>query len=234
MRIVWRALPNLALPAALGLGLAYLATGFVPRPAPDLRPPEELRAKGQGYGDESPMRTVVEKNVLGLETSMFEPLGLPPLEVPSQPEPAKPPTQTGAQPQAAFAQVKPTMASPPAAPAASPEPEPAPANTAPSTAAASGAPTAAKPAANPGRPTGGAPGTQPAHAPSGLDGVRLVGLIAGGERPLAMFSVDGVTLTLRPGESLHGWILEGVAAQEVSFRQGQATRRLTLGSGKRP
>ena len=83
MRILWRALPRLALPAAVGLGLAYLGTGFLPGPEPALRPPEELRAQGQGFAEESPVRAIFERNVLQLESHPFAPPGsplLPPVE----------------------------------------------------------------------------------------------------------------------------------------------------------
>lgn len=73
MRILWRTLPSLAVPAAVGLGLAYLATSFLPRPRPELRPPEELRAHGLGYGEESPLRAILERNVLQLESPPFAP-----------------------------------------------------------------------------------------------------------------------------------------------------------------
>ena len=90
MQIVWRTLPKLALPAAIGLGLAYLATSFVPRPAPFLRPPEELRAQGQAYGEESPVRIILERNVLKLDSSPFFPLGQPPAPI-AAPQPASKP-----------------------------------------------------------------------------------------------------------------------------------------------
>ncbi|MBI5519249.1 MAG: hypothetical protein HY916_04230 [Desulfovibrio sp.] len=87
MRNFWRALPRLALPAAVGLGLAHLATGFLPKPQPALRPPEELRAMGQGFGEESPLRAIFERNVLNLESPAFAPPGAP-LAPPSVPDAA--------------------------------------------------------------------------------------------------------------------------------------------------
>lgn len=87
MRNFWRALPRLALPAAVGLGLAHLATGFMPKPQPSLRPPEELRAMGQGFGEESPVRAIFERNVLNLESPAFTPPGSP-LAPPALPDAA--------------------------------------------------------------------------------------------------------------------------------------------------
>ncbi|MBU1594103.1 MAG: hypothetical protein KKA55_01040, partial [Proteobacteria bacterium] len=124
MRIIWRTLPRLALPGAIGLGLAYLATGFVPRPEPVLRPPEELRAGGQGYAEESPVRTILERNVLRLETPLFYPAGQPPAPVP-QPRSSASPMPA----QAAFAPadtgVAPPAISLPGAPSMALEPSPA-------------------------------------------------------------------------------------------------------------
>lgn len=100
MRILWRALPDLALPLALGLALAYLGTGFVPRPAPALRPPDELRARGLGYAEESPVRAILERNVLALETTVFDPQGVPPraeqAPVPAEPAAAPQPASQAA------------------------------------------------------------------------------------------------------------------------------------------
>jgi len=86
MRNLGRALPKLLLPAAIGLGLAYLGTGFLPRPAPVLRPPEELLAHGQGLDQDSPVRAVLERNVLRLKSPPFTPPGSPPAtpEAPDQ------------------------------------------------------------------------------------------------------------------------------------------------------
>jgi hypothetical protein len=75
MRNLGRMLPRLILPAAIGLGLAYLATGFLPRPEPALRPPEELRAHGQGMDEDSPVRAILERNVLHLKSPPFTPPG---------------------------------------------------------------------------------------------------------------------------------------------------------------
>jgi hypothetical protein len=75
MRNLGRMLPRLILPAVIGLGLAYLATGFLPRPEPALRPPEELRAHGQGMDEDSPVRAILERNVLHLKSPPFTPPG---------------------------------------------------------------------------------------------------------------------------------------------------------------
>lgn len=77
MRGVFRALPRVFLPAAMGLGLAYLATGFLPAPAAVLRPPEAYLAHGLTLDEESPARAVLEHNVLRLKS--------PPLAPPSTP-----------------------------------------------------------------------------------------------------------------------------------------------------
>lgn len=294
MRILWRTLPKLALPAALGLGIAYMGTGFVPRPAPNLRPPEELRALGQAYDEESPVRAILERNVLQLETPVFAPLGQMPAPVPA-PEPkvvpgaapaagapasaapAAPPAASGsptppaAPPQAAFAPVEPSLSAPhtpsvteplsggpsvvgriaPPASAASPVSS---GQAAPVVATASGPqgvqgrqpapqktdapkPDAIKPDAiksdgiksdAPQAATAKAPAPTP--APS-LAGIRLVGVIAGGDKPLAMLSVDGAALSLGVGGTVRGWTLTAVEPGQVVLKSGEHVRRLALGAG---
>jgi hypothetical protein len=267
MQIVWRTLPKLALPAAIGLGIAYLATSFVPRPAPNLRPPEELRAQGQAYGEESPVGIILERNVLMLESSPFFPLGQPPVPVaaPETPPPASPPAPTraafaqadtsltpeGSMPAAASAQAAPTpladataplsggpsvqgQAVRPAAPAAPAIPA-QPASAAP----APGKPAAPKAQADPAKAAlaaasaaASAPEPRPAAqaAPRlGLEGFRLVGVIAGGERPLAMLQVDGASVSLRIGEAARGWTLVLVEPGQVLLQNGAERRRVMLG-----
>lgn len=236
---LWRTLPRLALPAAIGLGAAYLATSFVPRPSPVLRPPEELRAHGLGYAEESPVRAVLERNVLNLESTPFTPPG--PSALSEAPAPVKPPAGQAGQaakpppspPQAGFAPLEPSVA--PAAPGVQ------------ASAPLSGGPRVQGLIVGPGQQGQPAaqlqPEQQPAPAParpaqprpaqqahSGLEGFRLVGVIAGGERPVAMLQVDGEALSLRPGESARGWTLLSVEAGQVTLRRGQETRRLPLGA----
>ncbi|MDO9631894.1 MAG: hypothetical protein Q7I92_08360 [Humidesulfovibrio sp.] len=274
MRIVWRTLPKLALPAAIGLGLAYLATSFVPRPAPFLRPPETLRAQGQAYGAESPVRIILERNVLKLESTPFYPLGQPPVPI-AAPEPvaaAQPSANATAPAKAAFAQADTSVTPQGATPSA-------PANAGvSSTAPLSGGPSvqgqAVRPGASAESPPQAAPGaslaaaqaqaaplaakaltpqasavkTRPgvqvnaqanAHTgtpavPSaprlGLQGFRLVGVIAGGERPLAMLQVDGAAVSLRIGEQARGWTLVSVEPGQVLLQNGEERRRLELGT----
>jgi hypothetical protein len=301
MQIVWRTLPKLALPAAIGLGVAYLATSFVARPAPSLRPPEELRAQGQAFGEESPVRIILERNVLKLESPLFYPLGQPPVPVaPPQttaPETvAKPSASPPASAQAAFAQADASVA-PQAAPGPVSPPQAAasvqvgvsaplsggpsvqglavsPAGPAPASAAlvpgapleprpgspagptqtpassmqmpaGQGAPPAAKaPAAPQTRPQAQVPAPAPqAPAPApeakspagqaaprlGLEGFRLVGVIAGSSRPLAMLLVDGAAVTLGLGEQARGWTLVSVEQGQVLLKSGEQLRRLELG-----
>jgi len=255
MQIIWRTLPKLALPAAIGLGAAYLATSFVPRPAPSLRPPEELRAKGQAYGEESPVRVILERNVLKLEIPLFYPLGQPPEPI-AAPEPAAAPApKVPAPARAAFApadtSVRPQAPSPPAPPgpqvsvtsplsggpsvqglavppsAAMPAASAAPAGPAPAAQGQAAAPAAKVP---PPRPAGqpAAPAVQAAPR-LGIEGFRLVGVIAGGERPLAMLQVDGAAVSLRPGEQARGWTLVSVEPGQVLLKSGEELRRLELG-----
>lgn len=283
MRILWRALPDLALPLALGLALAYLGTGFVPRPAPALRPPEDLRAGGQGYAEESPVRAILERNVLALETAVFDPQGVPPRPEqapapvaappvgaqPAAPVPAPiPALQRAGQatPQAGFSPLDPAVR-PPGAVSASAPLSGGPAVQGPVAGASAASPDAAPaqpqiPAqALPERPQRTQPGqsgqpTQSAHSaqPAGtatpapspspqvpqaqpqqaktappLTGIRLVGVIAGGGKPLAMLSVDGQALSLEPGAAVRGWTLERVEPGGVVLRSGPHQRTLTLG-----
>lgn len=293
MRILWRTLPKLALPAALGLGIAYMGTGFVPRPAPNLRPPEELRALGQAYDEESPVRAILERNVLQLETPVFAPLGQMPAPVPTPQAKAAPgadasasaapgaasgassgtaasPTTPAAPPQAAFAPMEPSLSAPHtpsvteplsggpsvvgriAPPVSSvPASQAAPAGpAAPAGATASGpqgAPArqpapqkvdalksdAQKPdTSKPDTSKPDAPKSDTAKAPApSLAGIRLVGVIAGGDKPLAMLSVDGAALSLGVGGTVRGWTLSAVEPGQVVLKNGEHVRRLALGAG---
>ena len=263
MQIIWRTLPRLALPAAIGLGAAYLLTSFVPRPAPTLRPPEDLRAGGLGYSEESPVRAILERNVLNLESTPFMPLGQPlvpelaPLPAPPAPAsktdgPAAPAAQ--APPQAAFAPLEPTVvpqgngvvsASPPLSggskiqgqavvPASPQAPQGAvPTGPAGQTVQSSGQSNVQGKAAPAQVP---APPKTPAQAAlvgAGIEGFRLVGVIAGGDKPLAMLQVDGAAVSLRLGEQVRGWTLTSVESGQVVLRRGQELRRVALG-GKQP
>ncbi|MDP3426030.1 MAG: hypothetical protein Q8S17_01455, partial [Humidesulfovibrio sp.] len=98
--------------------------------------------------------------------------------------------------------------------------QPDPAKAAPATAsvAASAAASAPKP-----RPAAQA-------APRlGLEGFRLVGVIAGGARPLAMLQVDGASVSLRIGEAARGWTLVSVEPGQVLLQNGAEQRRVMLG-----
>lgn len=222
MRNLWRALPRLALPAAIGLGLAHLATGFMPKPGATLRPPEELRAMGQAYGEESPVRAIFERNVLQLESPPFAPPGRPldPPAVPdaaaaalAHPSEAQPGNQTSAPdtPGAAFAPLEPVLLPKPVG------------RKAPGV--LSGRASVQGLVAQPGPAgAGGANG----GANGGLDGVRLVGVIAGGAKPAAMLQVDGAAQTLHPGDLVKGWLVDSVSPGRVILRKGQDTRTLRL------
>jgi hypothetical protein len=243
MGTLWRSLPGLILPALIGLAAAYLATGFLPRPAPTLRPPEELRAKGLGYAEESPVRAVLERNVLNLESAPFTPPGPSALsEPPDLPEAGAAPTARAAKPpilppQAGFAPLEPTVT-----PSAGQITASAP---------LSGGPQVKGEAVGPARPGAitvqelPAEAERPAQQTSktsrngsraaqtargGPEGFRLVGVIAGGERPVAMLQVDGAAVTLKPGEAARGWTLQSVEPGQVTLRRGQEVRRLPLGS----
>jgi hypothetical protein len=237
MRIIWRTLPRLALPALIGLGAAYLATSFMPRPTPTLRPPEELRAKGLGYAEESPVRAVLERNVLNLESTPFTPPGPSALsEAPALPTPtagpdarlAAPPALPAAPPQAGFAPLEPTVTpslsggtqvqGQAVAPGQTVVVQELPAE-------AQARPAQTRPAQN-----GQTNGAKPPAARTGLEGFRLVGVIAGGERPVAMLQVDGAAVSLRPGEAARGWTLQSVEPGRVTLKRGQEIRRLPLGA----
>lgn len=273
MRILWRALPDLALPLALGLALAYLGTGFVPRPAPSLRPPGDLRAQGVGYAEESPVRAILERNVLGLETTVFDPLGAlprpeqpPAAEAPAAPAGPAPLQRAPASPQPGFAPLEPAVKpapvaggsgvgatsateplsgghsvqgriQPPGPPAQSSVQPSVPASTPASGQGAQPAPQPATQAdAPPAQPSVPRPApqavqpAQPAAAPS-LSGIRLVGVIAGGTKPLAMLSVDGQAVSLEVGGQVRGWTLQSVEPGLVVLRSGEHVRRLALGQG---
>jgi hypothetical protein len=280
MQIVWRTLPKLALPAAIGLGAAYLVTSFVPRPAPNLRPPEELRAQGQAYGEESPVRIILERNVLKLESSLFYPLGQPPapIAVPEAAPVPVPPANASAPTQAAFAQADisvtpqslpaaaPSLAGLPQgasgtpvisasaplsggssvqglavrpdAPASSPTSPPLQTPARPAEPPVAGGPAvglAAKTqaATAPAKPAAKAPATTPAARPvprPSLEGFRLVGVISGGERPLAMLQVDGSAVSLHLGQQVRGWTLISVESAQVLLQNGEDQRRLELGN----
>lgn len=274
MRILWRTLPKLALPAALGLGIAYMGTGFVPRPAPNLRPPEELRALGQAYDEESPVRAILERNVLQLETPVFAPLGQMPAPVPApEPKAAAPEAATPtAPPQAAFAPVEPSLSGPhtPSAteplsggpvvvgriapPVSSGPPSPsgqaAPAVASASTGPASGAMASGQQGVQARQPApqktdvqrtdpqrtdaskSDAPKADAAKAPApSVAGIRLVGVIAGGDKPLAMLTVDGAALSLGVGGTVRGWTLIAVEPGQVVLKSGEHVRRLGLNAG---
>lgn len=215
MQILWRTLPRLALPAAIGLGLAYLGTGFLPRPEPALRPPEELRAQGLAFAEESPVRAILERNVLHLESPPFAPLGRP-LDPPVEPAaaiaaltrppvPAPQPGQNG-QADAAFAPLEPVLL-----PMAGRHKHKSP---------LSGGSKVQGLVAAPGN---GEP-----------EGFRLVGVVAGGAKPAAMLQVDGVALTLHPGGQAKGWTLVSVEPGQAAFSKGKETRTLRLAAPAKP
>ncbi|HWR02980.1 MAG TPA: hypothetical protein VN419_03075 [Humidesulfovibrio sp.] len=225
MRNLWRALPRLALPAAIGLGLAHLATGFLPKPGATLRPPEELRAMGQAYGEESPVRAIFERNVLQLESPPFAPPGRP-LDPPAVPDAAAAAlahpseaqqqgqaNQTGAAdtPGAAFAPLEPVLLPKPVG------------RKAPGV--LSGRASVQGLVAQPGASGAGGANGGPS---GGLEGVRLVGVIAGGAKPAAMLQVDGAAQTLHPGDLVKGWLVDSVSPGRVILRKGQDTRTLRL------
>lgn len=119
MRGIVRMLPRLVLPAAIGLGLAYLGTGFLPQPEPALRPPEELRAHGQGFDADSPVRVVLERNVLQLASPAFTPPGSP-LAPPVEPAATAAALTRPPQPQQEEGLALSDPAAPPEVPAATP------------------------------------------------------------------------------------------------------------------
>jgi len=225
MQNIWRMLPRLALPAIVGLGLAYLGTGFLPTPETTLRPPEELRALGQAFGEESPVRVILERNVLHLESLPFAPPGIPldpPVEpaaaaaaIARPPAPETPPGQDG-QGGAAFAPLEPVLL-----PMAGRNRHKSP---------LSGGPSVQGQVAAPGSASlnGGAGGVP------GLEGFRLVGVLAGGHKPAAMLQVDGVPLTLHPGGQAKGWTLVAVEPGQVLLRKGKQTLALPLANAPKP
>lgn len=217
MQILWRTLPKLALPAAIGLGLAYLGTGFLPRPEPALRPPEELRALGQAFAEESPVGAILERNVLHLESPPFAPLGRP-LDPPVEPAAAiaaltRPPApeprldqhnQTGA----AFAPLEPVLL-------------PMVGRHKPKSLLSGGSKVQGLVVA-------------PGNGGGELEGFRLVGVMAGGHNPAAMLQVDGVAMTLHPGSQAKGWTLVSVEPGQVTLRKGKETRLLRLAAPAKP
>ncbi len=217
MRILWRTLPRLALPAAIGLGLAYLGTGFLPGPEVALRPPEELRAQGQGFAEESPTRVILERNVLHLESPPFAPLGSP-LDPPVEPAAAiaaltRPPAPQAApghgnQTDAAFAPLEPVLL-------------PMVGRSKPRTPLSGGSSVQGLVAA-------------PTNGNGGLEGFRLVGVVAGGDSPAAMLQVDGVAVTLHPGGQVKGWTLVSVEPGQATLRKGKDTRHLRLNAAPKP
>lgn len=217
MQILWRTLPRLALPAAIGLGLAYLGTGFLPRPEAALRPPEELRAQGQGFAEESPVRVILERNVLHLESLPFAPPGRP-LDPPVEPAAAtaaltrpqmpEAPQEQGNQTDAAFAPLEPVLL-------------PMVGRHKPKTLLSGGS-----------RVQGLI--TAPINGNGGLEGFRLVGVVAGGHTPTAMLQVDGVAMTLHPGSQANGWTLVSVEPGQATLRKGKETRTLRLAGAERP
>lgn len=228
MRNIWRMLPKLALPAIVGLGLAYLGTGFLPTPETTLRQPEELRALGQAFGEESPVRVVLERNVLHLESQPFAPPGIPldpPVEpaaaeaaIARPPAPEPPPAQEGqgGQSGAAFAPLEPVLL-----PMVGRNKTKSPLSGGPSVQGQVAAPGAAA-----------LPGS--AGAVPGLEGFRLVGVLAGGHKPAAMLQVDGVALTLHPGGQAKGWTLVAVEPGQVLLRKGKQTLALPLANAPKP
>lgn len=227
MRNIWRMLPRLALPAIVGLGLAYLGTGFLPTPEPTLRPPEELRALGQAFGEESPVRVILERNVLHLESLPFAPPGIPldpPVEpaaaaaaIARAPAPELPPGLEGqggpdGQTGAAFAPLEPVLLP------------------------MAGRNRHKSPLSGGSRVQGhvAAPGTAGLNGGAGLEGFRLVGVLAGGHKPAAMLQVDGVALTLHPGGQAKGWTLISVEPGRVLLKKGADTRALPLAAAPKP
>lgn len=223
MKNIWRALPRLALPAAVGLGLAYVVTGFAPRPQATLRPPEELRAKGLAMAEESPVRAILERNVLRLESPPFAPPGIP------LPPPAEPAPEAAA------------LNRPPLPESASNATAPAGAANATNTPEGKDAAAFAPleplllPMADKNRKRHALSGgssvlgfvATPENVPPGLEGFRLVAVMTGA-RPAAMFLVDGVPLTLHPGGQAKGWTLETVEPGRVLLQKNGQVRALSL------
>lgn len=223
MQSLWRTLPKLALPAAMGMGLAYLATSFLPRPEPALRPPEELRAHGLAYSEESPVRAILERNVLRLERHPFAPPGSP------LPPPLDPAPDLGAMAQLAPPASQPLPAQTQAAFAA-PDPVLVPKSGSGSqkvSATLSGGPSVLGLVAN---PASGATGV----ADLGIESFRLMGVVAGGTQPVAMVQVDGIAATLHPGEQARGWTLMQVQPGKALLKRGQQSHWLKLSNPIRP
>jgi len=204
---LWRMLPKLAVPAVMGLGLAYLVTSFLPRPEPTLRPPEELRAHGQGMDEDSPVRAILERNVLHLKSPPFLPPGTP-FASPAAPVEASASIARPGLPGAAFSPPDPVLA-------------PKGAKTTP---VLSGGPSVQGLVAT---PAAGSQGTGLGAAAS-IEAFRLVGVVAGGQTPVAMLQVEGRALSLHPGEQARGWTLMEVRSGQVLLRRGQQSRWLKL------
>ena len=214
MEKLWRLLPKLAVPAIMGLGLAYLATSFLPRPEPTLRPPEELRAHGQGMDEDSPVRAILERNVLHLKSPPFTPPNSP-LASPDAPVEAAAAIARPSLPGAAFSPPDPVLAPKGAPGGATP-----PVSGGPSVQGLVIAPSAAAPAA--------------LGAPASIEAFRLVGVVAGGQTPVAMLQVEGKALSLHPGEQARGWTLAEVRPGQVLLKRGQVRRWLTLAAQTAP
>jgi len=221
MRIVWRTLPRLALPAALGLGLAYLGTSFLPQAEPSLRPPEELRAHGQGFDQESPLRAILERNVLRLELPLFSP--------PDSPlAPPTVPTASIAALSRPDAPALPAQADLPLAAFAAPEPVLGPSRQKGSATISGGSSVLGLVVAPGAGATVASGGSEAA-----IESFRLVGVVAGGPKPTAMLQVDGAAATLRPGETARGWTLVEIRPGQALLRRGQQSHWLKLtGPGK--
>jgi hypothetical protein len=235
-----------------------------------------LRAVGQAYAEESPVRAILERNVLNLDAPVFAPLDqLSAMDV----APAVPAAASTGQPaQAGFAPLEANLSTAaatnssttlgaPAVPAVSealsgghtvvgriapPVAASAPGGTSsPSTQATPATATPQQTTTTPQPLSAAAAGTTPAQtahalaprhvspapapaapaaapAPS-LAGMRLVGVIAGGEKPLAMLNVDGQALSLKVGDTVRGWTLSAVEPGQVVLRSGEHVRRLALG-----
>jgi len=211
----WRTLPRLALPGAMGLGLAYLATGFLPRPEPTLRPPEELRAHGLGYGEESPVRAIFERNVLHLESPPFTPPNSPPV----------PPTE----PAAALAAIaRSPLLSPEQRQAGQAAGDPLLSVAPQQKTQLSGGPSVLGLVHAPGAALPGQQAAQTDAPQAEISAFQLVGVIPGGARPVAMVQVNGRIHALHPNEQALGWTLAEVRAGQALFRRGQQSVWLSL------
>jgi len=74
----------------------------------------------------------------------------------------------------------------------------------------------------------------PTNGNGGLEGFRLVGVVAGGDAPAAMLQVDGVAVTLHPGSQAKGWTLVSVEPGQVTLRKDKETRILRLAVAPKP